>query len=73
MPQTSSQSAPKSPRSSRTPAVAAVARAVVTTVPDQAIAERAYQKFVARGGVHGSDQEDWAEAEQELIAEALSR
>ena len=38
-----------------------------------AIAKRAYEKYVARGGAHGSDQEDWAEAERELIAESRGR
>jgi hypothetical protein len=40
------------------------------TVADDAVAIRAHEKFVARGGAHGRDEEDWAEAKQELIAEA---
>ena len=28
------------------------------------IAERAYERWLARGGQHGHDQEDWYEAEQ---------
>jgi hypothetical protein len=40
------------------------------SVSSEAIAKRAYEKFVARGGAHGSDQEDWAAAERELIAES---
>ena len=40
-------------------------------VADDAIATRAYEKFLARGGAHGLDQEDWAAARMELIAEAL--
>jgi len=30
------------------------------------IAARAYEIFVARGGEHGHDQEDWYQAEREL-------
>ena len=30
------------------------------------IARRAYELFLARGGVHGRDVEDWLTAEQEL-------
>jgi DUF2934 family protein len=33
------------------------------------IAKRAYERFVARGCTHGSDREDWAAAERELVAE----
>jgi hypothetical protein len=33
--------------------------------PD-AIARRAYDRFTARGGEHGRDQEDWFDAEREL-------
>ncbi len=40
------------------------------TVPAEAVAKRAYEKFVARGCTHGHDQEDWLAAEQELVAEA---
>jgi hypothetical protein len=31
------------------------------------VAERAYQKFVERGGRDGRDLDDWLEAERELI------
>jgi hypothetical protein len=41
------------------------------SVPDAAISKRAYEKFVARGCAHGFDQEDWAAASRELMAEAL--
>lgn len=40
------------------------------TVADAAIATRAYEKFVARGSAHGRDEEDWATAKAELLAEA---
>jgi hypothetical protein len=54
------------------PVAAAVVIRLVqpATVADDAIAIRAHEKFVARGGAHGRDGEDWAEAKQELIAEA---
>jgi hypothetical protein len=32
------------------------------------IQRRAYELFVARGGIHGCDWADWFTAEQELIA-----
>ena len=32
----------------------------------ESIAKRAYDKFVARGRIHGDDREDWAAAEREL-------
>jgi hypothetical protein len=40
------------------------------TVTDDAVATRAYEKFLARGSAHGRDEEDWATAKAELIAEA---
>jgi hypothetical protein len=38
------------------------------TKPDtsQKIAERAYERFVSRGGEHGRDLEDWFVAESEV-------
>ena len=36
-----------------------------------AIAHRAYEKFIARGSVHGLDREDWLAANDELVAEAI--
>jgi hypothetical protein len=35
-------------------------------LPPEQIARRAYERFEARGGEHGRDQEDWFSAEQEL-------
>ena len=32
----------------------------------EAIAKRAYELYLARGGADGSEQEDWLEAEREL-------
>ena len=37
-----------------------------TTTTREQIAKRAYELFVARGGEHGHDQEDWLQAEREL-------
>ncbi len=41
-------------------------------IPQEAIAKRAYEKYTARGCVHGFDQQDWSEASRELIVEALA-
>ena len=38
-------------------------------VPHEKIAMRAYEKWVKRGRPHGSDVQDWVEAENELRAE----
>jgi hypothetical protein len=35
-------------------------------VPDDMVAERAYQIYEARGGQHGADFDDWLEAERQL-------
>ncbi len=32
----------------------------------EAIAERAYQLWIARGRAHGSEEEDWLEAERQM-------
>lgn len=37
----------------------------------QTIAERAYQLWNARGRPHGSEQEDWLEAERQLASEEV--
>lgn len=34
----------------------------------EAIARRAYELFLERGGQHGHDVEDWLRAEQDIIA-----
>jgi hypothetical protein len=46
--------------------------AVTSAIPHEKIAMRAYEKWLKRGGCHGSDLQDWTEAEKELKAE-LSR
>jgi hypothetical protein len=38
-------------------------------VPQDKIAQRAYEKWVKRGRTHGHDKQDWIEAEAELKAE----
>jgi hypothetical protein len=45
---------------------AAAAGPAVESVSDEAIAARAFEYFVARGGSHGRDLEDWLQAEREL-------
>ena len=40
--------------------------------PDE-IAAEAYEIYVARGGSHGSDQDDWFEAERRLIERRRNR
>ena len=42
-------------------------------VSNESIARRAYEKYAARGMVHGLDQEDWALANDELLAEHRAR
>ena len=38
-------------------------------VPQEKIAQRAYEKWLKRGCTHGRDIQDWTEAEAELRAE----
>ena len=40
---------------------------------EEDIRERAYQIYLARGGVWGLEENDWLEAEAELLREALNR
>jgi hypothetical protein len=63
------------PAGTKPPQAASVAGAdhANGSISSDAIAKRAYEKFVARGGGHGSDQEDWAEAERELSAASRGR
>ena len=39
------------------------------TIDRERIANRAYERYMARGGVDGQDLEDWLEAERELERE----
>lgn len=36
------------------------------TISDEEIRERAYRRYLERGGGHGMDFDDWLEAEREL-------
>jgi Protein of unknown function (DUF2934) len=46
---------------------------IPATHPDpEAVAMRAYELFMRRGGVHGNDWADWLAAEQELAGGAGS-
>jgi hypothetical protein len=38
-------------------------------VPHEKIAQRAYEKWVKRGRPHGTDMQDWLDAERELRVE----
>lgn len=71
-----SQPAPRAPSRSAFPApqlVAAAPRhAGVPTILPEAIARRAYEKFLQRSCAPGGENEDWLAAEQELIVEAQS-
>ena len=40
-------------------------------IPHEKIAMRAYEKWVKRGRPHGTDMQDWTEAENELRAEMM--
>ena len=61
-PQTRTPAAP--PTQTKTPMTAG------SHIPQEKIAQRAYEKWMKRGCTHGCDQQDWTEAEAELRAEA---
>jgi hypothetical protein len=54
---------------SRTVTPPAAQHTATPKVTHEKIAMRAYEKWVHRGCVHGTDQQDWLEAEAELQAE----
>lgn len=60
----------KAKKSVRPAAVSPVSTvAVLASAPTHdAIARRAYELFLARGGVHGAHEQDWLVAERELRA-----
>ena len=64
-------SSPQTKNPVATPAKTPTA-AAATHIPQEKIAQRAYEKWVKRGCTHGSDTQDWMEAEAELRAEAGS-
>lgn len=47
--------------------------AVDGQIRQEDIATRAFEKFATRGYVHGFDEQDWFDAEEELIAEYRDR
>ncbi len=53
-------------RDTGAPSKAAGNAASTNSVDDEAVAARAYEKFLARGGEHGYHIEDWLAAEAEL-------
>jgi hypothetical protein len=56
--------APKRVRSSKSDGLSTVVH--TDAVDREAIAQRAYERFIARGYRHGHDVEDWLAAEREL-------
>ncbi len=40
------------------------------TIDHEHVARRAYERFEARGGEHGRDQEDWLQAERDVAGRA---
>jgi len=43
------------------------------SIPRELVEQRAFEKFLARGCVHGFDVQDWLDAEEELTAEFRER
>jgi hypothetical protein len=41
-----------------------------SSISQEKIAQRAYEKWMKRGCIHGCDMQDWTEAEAELRAES---
>jgi hypothetical protein len=50
---------------------AAPAPRTAGSASDADISKRAYEKYEARGRVHGFDREDWTAASRELVAETF--
>jgi hypothetical protein len=55
--------------SSTTPVSPQQQQGTMMSIPRDKIAMRAYEKWCKRGKPHGSDKQDWMEAERELVAE----
>ena len=54
--------------------VAEIRKAITDIViPPEEIARRAFERFAARGYVSGFEQQDWLDAEEELLAEYRER
>jgi hypothetical protein len=45
----------------------------MVSIPEDEIAQRAYELFMARGCAHGNDVDDWLHAESELVRARLMR
>ena len=66
----------KSSKSSKATATVRKTRATAMDAADQSparptyddVAKRAYELFVARGGTHGQDWDDWLSAERQLLS-----
>lgn len=56
-------------RATSTPSVGSQQQSGTVSVPRDKIAMRAYEKWCKRGRPHGTDKQDWTEAETELRAE----
>jgi hypothetical protein len=65
---TSKTSAPRTARARKSEATDATLLATATGPSNEAVAQRAYERFCARGYVHGFDVEDWLAAERELAS-----
>jgi hypothetical protein len=53
----------------RAPMMGSTGHGTATAIPHDRIAKRAYEKWCKRGCPHGTHQQDWYEAEQELRTE----
>ena len=58
-------------RDQRLLAEGTASRDASSRIDPEAIAQRAHERYERRGREHGRDQEDWLEAERELIAARL--
>ena len=58
-------------KAGRAAAVASALSAPPATVTDEEVARRAYDLYLARGGEHGHDLEDWLQAKGELQAKTI--
>ena len=54
------------PKARRSRAVSTVSTSMGSEPSEQDIRMRAYQRYLDRGGSHGTDFEDWLQAEREL-------
>ncbi|MFP2929798.1 DUF2934 domain-containing protein [Pyxidicoccus sp. 3LG] len=66
--QTANKQTPQTPTgmSARSSDTAAVSTSSRNSPTHEQIARRAYEIFLARGGNHGSSEQDWFQAEREL-------